>query len=755
MSEKNIHNLKTSLVESFIDSFNPNSNKSTLLFVGKPDPWENEEPGSVVVPTYENSQKNENEVFSKLLACKSVNKDNVIFIVPRINWQYEKVYDIYDDSIDLFAELSPVEFYCVNSNFCVYKCLSNGGGTGSKIEPTSKGTEEEILSDGYTWKFLYIIPDDYKKFITDDYIPVIKLSDLIYTDERSLQKYVELDSVDGSIDHVELVSTGGTYPHAVTITDDSSTNQLMATTVYASDSSANIVYLDLIRGASKIHDFYNDNYMIYIPSSGGDPIQIIDYNGTTGKATLASNITSNIEAGMPYEILPYTEIVGDGVNAKAIPVIDKTSKQITEFVVVNRGENYHSATIKIYTTNDDETIAVPMISPRGGHGYSAYEELGTHTAMICVDIDQNDELFTVGTEYRQIGLIQNALLSDGSNQFAGQENPKKIRLHIENLNCKSYIYFESISSNEVTILQNSLDKTLTQGPISNKYQARGVIESYNAETKILTVKNTQGRFQDDDSSVYKFVVENYYDTGTNKNVTLDSKASTITRENQYDDDTFSIGSFVIGSSSLSTGIIEDWKSELYGTDGILDIKNVQGNFINASYDLSGNIVLGEKLLSFSSIDFSDATLIGVTVKTTGVITKIEDVLPDEPTKNYLCTTKITLVSDTDFSGTEFSRNDTVIQSNTSATGLVVSWTLDDTDNKKGTLELTNTTGYFLVGFYINLYNNDLQQTVNAYSTEVRGPDILPYSGKLIYIKNVEPVFRSNDQSEELKLVIEF
>jgi hypothetical protein len=44
---------------------------------------------------------------------------------------------------------------------------------------------------------------------------------------------------------------------------------------------------------------------------------------------------------------------------------------------------------------------------------------------------------------------------------------------------------------------------------------------------------------------------------------------------------------------------------------------------------------------------------------------------------------------------------------------------------------------------------------SANVTSVKNPDLVPYSGEVIYIENIDPVTRSNTQTEQIKIVLKF
>ena len=79
-------------------------------------------------------------------------------------------------------------------------------------------------------------------------------------------------------------------------------------------------------------------------------------------------------------------------------------------------------------------------------------------------------------------------------------------------------------------------------------------------------------------------------------------------------------------------------------------------------------------------------------------------------------------------------------------GTVLRW---DSVNSK--IYLINTEGSPLISDTINGANSVVSRFVTSYSS----PESAAYSGRLIYTDNISPVTRSEDQTEEYKIVIKF
>lgn len=127
--------------------------------------WDNNDTPPNVVDTenYENISR------ADALLFKRIDGTSVSFVVPRINYTKNVVYEIYDDSIPLDGK----QFYVLTSDFNVYKCLHNNGNRPSTVEPFGVSSSSVTYSDGYVWKFIYTItPALRNKFLSATSMPV-------------------------------------------------------------------------------------------------------------------------------------------------------------------------------------------------------------------------------------------------------------------------------------------------------------------------------------------------------------------------------------------------------------------------------------------------------------------------------------------------------------------------------------------------------------------------------------------------------
>ena len=180
--------------KSFIEQFSSSRENYLYMFVAKPSTW-----GSVVdvPPKPIDSFQEYHKTWDEIVSLKRIAPTNLVNVVKRINWIFNTVYAEYDhEDINLLDK----QFYVLNRDLDVYKCISNNNDSPSNIEPTGKSLNIFSTSDGYKWKYLYTISNpDRLKFLTEAWMPVRRNEDV-----ASVAK-------DGAIEHIKLYSGGTDY----------------------------------------------------------------------------------------------------------------------------------------------------------------------------------------------------------------------------------------------------------------------------------------------------------------------------------------------------------------------------------------------------------------------------------------------------------------------------------------------------------------------------------------------------------------
>ena len=110
--------------------------------------------------------------------------------------------------------------------------------------------------------------------------------------------------------------------------------------------------------------------------------------------------------GTGYATAPAVTITGDGTGATANSTI--TANVVTAVTITAAGTGYTRASV---TFASGAAAATAIISPKGGHGSDAVEELGGKYIMLNVRLDGTESnTFSVANEFRQVGIVRDPYL---------------------------------------------------------------------------------------------------------------------------------------------------------------------------------------------------------------------------------------------------------------------------------------------------------------------------------------------------------
>lgn len=356
------------------------------------------------------SANNINVLHENILFGKKINSSDIHQVIPKIPWEYNKVYDFYDNSDE---NLSEKDFFVINSLNQVYKCIYNNDGANSTVEPQNTSIVSFKTSDGYIWKYMFsLTTSEISSYGTPSYIPVI--ANTTVTDA----------SVPGSIEFVKIENAGINW------------NTYLQGNVTQAVSN-NIFKINEI--SPKANGFYTDcGFYINSGSSSGTLDKIVSYfSNTTGTYIKTSNSIS-LQLGDGFIISPYVNIIGNGVEFKAYSTVNTVSYSIDAINILNAGKNYTSA--NVYLSANSEAMGSdasfrPIIQPGGGHGSNPAEELFSNKIVIKVVFD-NANVTPSDLDYYTFGLIKD--IKDYSNTSLAYTNSNFSAL-------STYYYYNTVS----------------------------------------------------------------------------------------------------------------------------------------------------------------------------------------------------------------------------------------------------------------------------------------------------------------------
>ena len=462
-----------------------------------------------------------------------------------------------------------------------------------------------------------------------------------------------------------------------------------------------------------------------------------------------------------YVISPKVTISGDGNGAVAYAYVDTSgnnlSRQISDIVLINNGQNYTYANISISSNNSYGSGAAlsAAISPALGHGANVYSELGAKYVGVSMTFGNGyseSYRYPLYGSYRRIGIL---------------ESPEFQQVY---LNLSSFTTLDVAVSNTQS---NSfaVGETVFQ-PSTN---AAGTVLYANSSFLQLTgVQATLHQFSNTNNN--KIV-------GLTSNTTANVTTSNIVYFSVYSD-----VETLKDKNTLSTGTITQAV-----TNTTIQVSNVTGH-IN-----TGDIV-------YDPVTNASASVVSIYTANDTVDSSANFV------HSFVQTGRITLTSN----NRAFSLYETVTQAVTNAYGTVVSTNTDIdlaftssngtifagqtlTDANTGATAIvtyvannsyvrcTAANGVFIIGdtvtnnlniggalagVYTSLVLSDVVGTFQVGNNAVTGassaatgvpslaksityPDLTRNSGKVLYLENLTPFTRSNTSSEKINIVIQF
>lgn len=313
-----------------------------------------------------------------IISGKKIVAGDIFPMIRRIPYQSGVVYPRYSTSEDLSNE----DFFVINSQRAVYKCIDNNYGAESTIEPTTLDTVPTTLADGYVWQYMYrLTSTQLNRYCTTDYLVVIP-------DDN-----VTANAIPGTVDHITVTASGDSY-----LTNSGTIQQIAANCVYKIDSSGSAI------------DGAYVNSAVYI--SGGPGAGAISeisqyYTNASGRFIHTDESLANVTISSTYTIAPAVRIIGNGMDAKARAIMD--GDIVSSIEVLNRGTEYSGAEVQVVanTVGGSGATAYATLSPPKGHGSDVSSELFARQLLVTVTLD-GSELDTIPTEtsFSRYGLVR-------------------------------------------------------------------------------------------------------------------------------------------------------------------------------------------------------------------------------------------------------------------------------------------------------------------------------------------------------------
>jgi hypothetical protein len=360
--------------------------------------------GNHLVYTDENTPPNiidsigtEKSTWNAMIGAKKITGNDVEFVVPRVSWTSNTIYQQYDDVVDFASlltgntSLNVKPMYIMTSGRNVYKCLSNNVTGSSTVEPSGDYTSSNgniATSDGYIWKYMYNVKPS-NKFLTNTWIPTP-------TSTSQIDYGVNpIGVVDGELSTIVVTNSGtGYYESNIYIPSAFSTGC----------SSLTISSTDIISG--NISALSANMSLSGIGITPGTYISSVNISGL--KITLSTPTTAaGGGANQSYALTTRVYVDGDGTSVAATPVVNSAG-YITKVSVTTIGRGYSFANAYVYGTGSSAALRC-ILDPKYGHAYNPAKELGANNIMVAVKIGEIDSSengkISANTTFRQYGIF--------------------------------------------------------------------------------------------------------------------------------------------------------------------------------------------------------------------------------------------------------------------------------------------------------------------------------------------------------------
>lgn len=376
----------------FMEDFSSNDHlNAKYVFIGNSNIYANSD---TTIPDIGDTVAAAKTVWDNMYAAKRVTGNDVALVIPRVNWTSGMKFREYDDTLDITqlitanssANLNPM--YVMNSEYNVYKCLSNNKSNtaGSIVEPigdytTSNGfiTTTENGNPGHIWKYLFNVKQS-NKFLTNDWIPIPSSTNAL---DYGLN---DANYIEGAIANIVVINGGSGYRD----TNVSVTAYASGTNIISVANTANIAANMFVVGPGIVNGTY-----------------ITAVDTVFKKITLSIPVTSNGSGEITTKTRVYID--GDG-NDDTISKVDIVNTSINKISITSIGTGYSTANVHIYGTGTNAS-ARAILSPKFGHGYNPAKELGSRSVMVVKKIGEVDStetgIISTQTSFRQYGLVSN------------------------------------------------------------------------------------------------------------------------------------------------------------------------------------------------------------------------------------------------------------------------------------------------------------------------------------------------------------
>jgi len=219
-------------------------------------------------------------------------------------------------------------------------------------------------------------------------------------------------------------------------------------------------------------------------------------NAVDGSIKIVAITNRGVGIGTANTTYTRVPIKGDGSGAECTIVINN-DQEVETVTVSNQGSAYTYANIDLVGGNVPTGTAKPtfdvIISPKGGHGYDVYRELGAYNVLLYSRIENNNENpdFITGNQIARVGIVENPEVTTGTLLTADRASA------VNALRLTGAGYSSATFTADSFITQTVSTGTTAVGRVISYNQITGVLKYW--QDKTLAGFNTVGTAQSNPS----------------------------------------------------------------------------------------------------------------------------------------------------------------------------------------------------------------------------------------------------------------